>query len=236
MTVPPSDGEATPPPPPVPPTPPVAPPPPVPPVGVTSAPSNGTATAALICGILSIICSLGFVTGIPAIVLGISGRKKADQMGGTGSGQATAGLVIGLIGTILSILAIIFFIVVAATTETTAEKIEKRSNEISENLTNQAERNNTVAKKSHYTIDDKEIDDSGYGSFTFKAFIENEAPFKTGFQIDVKCTSDVGDSSTETAYSYSMAEGARKSFTAYFYFDDEATSAECSIDEVRYSY
>jgi phosphotransferase system glucose/maltose/N-acetylglucosamine-specific IIC component len=60
--------------------------------------------AALVCGIVSIVCSFtglgaiaGVVLGIIAIILGIKTRKDPSM-----AGPATAGLVLGIIGTVLS--------------------------------------------------------------------------------------------------------------------------------------
>ncbi len=60
---------------------------------------------------------LGIGLGIPAIILGILARKEINASGGgvTGSGQATAGLVTGIIGIILNLLFIVLMIVVFAT-------------------------------------------------------------------------------------------------------------------------
>jgi hypothetical protein len=69
--------------------------------------------AALVCGIVSAVLAfsyfgaiVGFVLGIIAIVLGILGRKKIQW-----KGLATAGLVLGIIGTVLS--AVLFMTCVA---------------------------------------------------------------------------------------------------------------------------
>ncbi|MFZ4517960.1 MAG: DUF4190 domain-containing protein [Microthrixaceae bacterium] len=63
--------------------------------------SNGLAVAALVCGIL-ILC-FGCLTGIPALVLGILGLRKSNELGGTGKGQAIAGIVLGAISIALAI-------------------------------------------------------------------------------------------------------------------------------------
>lgn len=101
--------DAPPPPPPPPPpsdgTPP--PPPPMPygqPYG--AAPTGGTnqkALWAMILGILSLCC--GFLLGIPAIILGVIGGKEIAASGGMqqGEGMAKAGLILGVIGTVIGI-------------------------------------------------------------------------------------------------------------------------------------
>ena len=69
--------------------------------------SNGMASAALVCGILSLFFGaclgflgitawLGVVLGIVAVVLGVIANKKGKD------GKATAGLVMGIIGLVLS--------------------------------------------------------------------------------------------------------------------------------------
>ncbi len=74
--------------------------------------SNGLATAALVCGIL-ILC-FGCLTGIPALVLGIMGLKKSEELGGTGKGQAVAGIVLGALSIVGVILYFIWVVVIAA--------------------------------------------------------------------------------------------------------------------------
>lgn len=56
-------------------------------------PTNGTATAAMVCGIVGYAtCGL---TSIPAVVLGHVAKSKIRQTGEDGDGFATAGLVLG---------------------------------------------------------------------------------------------------------------------------------------------
>ena len=61
----------------------------------------GTATASLVLGIMSMGCT--FLTGIPAIILGIIAQGSIRKSGGhlKGSGQATAGIVTGAIGILM---------------------------------------------------------------------------------------------------------------------------------------
>lgn len=88
-----------------PPQPPMPPPvPPMPPPGFPGQPSQPQTQlplVSLILGILSMICG-GLILGIPAIITGIMGRKRA-KASGQGGGMAVAGIVLGIIGTILSI-------------------------------------------------------------------------------------------------------------------------------------
>ena len=125
--------ESTPPPPPpapqappvAPPAPPVAPPappaggmappaPPIPPPAGAPSPNNAMAVAALVLGILTFVC-LGPIAGILAIIFGFLGLKKANEMGGTGKGMALAGLILGAVGTIISIILFVVFVVLAGT-------------------------------------------------------------------------------------------------------------------------
>ncbi len=75
-------------------------------------PSDGSATVALVLGILSIVMC-GFLTGIPAMIIGRSSRKRIQASGGAlgGEGLATAGFWTGLVGSLLSVL---MFLAIAA--------------------------------------------------------------------------------------------------------------------------
>jgi hypothetical protein len=71
--------------------------------------------AALVCGIVSVLCSflgygaiIGIVLGIVAIFLGVKAKNDPSQ-----AGAATAGLVLGIIGTVLS--GILFIACIACT-------------------------------------------------------------------------------------------------------------------------
>lgn len=77
---------------------------------------NNMAIASLITGILSIpmlcLCYLGVPLAIVAVILGVLGRKKAnEEMGGNGAGMALGGIITGLIGFLLSgMLFLTFFV------------------------------------------------------------------------------------------------------------------------------
>ena len=66
-------------------------------------PASVAGVVALVCGIL--LC-LGPFTGIPAIIAGVLGRKAAREFPQTvgGHGMATAGLALGVINVVLSLL------------------------------------------------------------------------------------------------------------------------------------
>ena len=73
--------------------------------------AGGRAVAALILGILSIVCA-GFVTGIPAIILGrmeLTAIKKGLAPA-AGESSAKVGFILGIIGTVLTCLSIVGFI------------------------------------------------------------------------------------------------------------------------------
>lgn len=75
-----------------------------PPAGVEGE-DKTMAIISLVCGVLSIFCC-GFLTGVPAIVMGFMHKNKVDanprQFGGRG--LAMAGIITGAIGTILGII------------------------------------------------------------------------------------------------------------------------------------
>ena len=73
--------------------------------------ASGRAVASLILGILSLVC-MGFLAGIPAIILGSMEMKaiRAGQAPATGESAAKVGLVLGIIGTALTCLTILGFV------------------------------------------------------------------------------------------------------------------------------
>jgi Domain of unknown function (DUF4190) len=63
----------------------------------------------MICGIVSLVCC-GLV-GIAAIILSVQGKKEIESSGGqqSGAGMATAGLILGIIGLVLTVAWIPFY-------------------------------------------------------------------------------------------------------------------------------
>lgn len=88
---------------------------PAPPQPVWQGPKfSGMAIAAMVCGILSITCTgfLGIALGPTALGLGLGARKRIGASNGwkKGDGMATAGIVTGIIGIILSIVYLVFLL------------------------------------------------------------------------------------------------------------------------------
>ena len=78
-----------------------------------AAPSNGKSVAALVLGIISMVAVstcwgsfLGIITSPIALGLGLSARRGVDRGEQGGRGQAVAGFVMGIVGTVLSVLII----------------------------------------------------------------------------------------------------------------------------------
>ncbi|MEV5354268.1 DUF4190 domain-containing protein [Streptomyces sp. NPDC093516] len=76
--------------------------------GMPAQPSNGMGTTGLVLGIIGVVCSVtfllwffGVILGILAIIFGAVGRGKAIRGEATNKGAATAGLVCGIIATVI---------------------------------------------------------------------------------------------------------------------------------------
>lgn len=111
---------------------PTAPAPPPPGAYAVAPPANGMATAALVLGILSLCFfwafGFGVVLGVLAVIFGMVGRKKAATLPGQfASGRATAGLVTGIIGTVVGVA---FFALVIAATNEAVDEFERIGTEI----------------------------------------------------------------------------------------------------------
>jgi hypothetical protein len=76
--------------------------------------NDGSAIGALVCGILSITCAgyLGIILGPVALVLGVRSRRRITDSGGAlrGEGMAQAGIVLGIIGIVISIASLVFIL------------------------------------------------------------------------------------------------------------------------------
>ena len=91
-------------------------------VGMASAPNDSQATLSLVLGIIGLVCC-GLLAPV-ALFIGNSSRRRIQASGGAlgGYGLATAGFVLGIIGTVLlalGILVVIIRIIAAASTGST---------------------------------------------------------------------------------------------------------------------
>ena len=93
------------------------PPPPAPGGGyaapVMAPPTDSQATVSLVLGIISVICCA--LVGPVAFFLGNSARGRIQASGGTvgGSGMATAGMILGIIGSVFLLLGILYGLLLA---------------------------------------------------------------------------------------------------------------------------
>lgn len=77
--------------------------------------TNGLAIAALACGIGQL--AFWFPAGVAAVILGHKARRQIRQTGERGDGMAQAGLILGYIGTVGTVLlAVLIFLLVAVAT------------------------------------------------------------------------------------------------------------------------
>ena len=71
--------------------------------------TSGKATTSLVLGIASLVlCFIGFLLGIPAVIVGMRARKEIRNSEGRtgGDGIALTGIVTGIIGTLLGIVVV----------------------------------------------------------------------------------------------------------------------------------
>ena len=98
----------------------ITPPPPPPPAAGQPFPGGGNSEEknqlgvwALVLGILSIVCC-GLLAGIPAIILGKKSKEAGEQGLATNGNLGNVGFILGIIGTVLSVLGGIFYAVAIA--------------------------------------------------------------------------------------------------------------------------
>jgi Domain of unknown function (DUF4190) len=81
------------------------------PYGRTGRSTNSLAIAALCCGIGQILA--GPLAGIPAVILGFMSLGQISRTGEDGRGMAITGLILGIVGLMLTVLVIILVVAVA---------------------------------------------------------------------------------------------------------------------------
>jgi hypothetical protein len=84
-------------------------------VGVAGPPNDSQATLSLVLGIIGVLCCA--ILGPVALFIGNSSRRRIMASGGAlgGYGMATAGFVLGIIGTVFLGIGVIYAIVVVIT-------------------------------------------------------------------------------------------------------------------------
>jgi len=94
---------------------PVAKPVEAPPEAAAQPGASGRAVASLVLGILSLIC-MGFMAGIPAIILGSMELRaiKDGKAPKAGEGVAKVGYILGIVGTVMTCLAMLAMFAIIA--------------------------------------------------------------------------------------------------------------------------
>jgi hypothetical protein len=204
-------------PPPVPGPAPYSPPPPVAPYAAPPASgggnSNGMAVAALVLGILTFVC-LGPIAGVLAIVFGILGMKKAKETG-VGKGMSIAGIVLGAVGTVLTI--VLFFVFVIA----------------ADNVSNSIDDAFGKADPADYDITTDTCKVDQYGFVEFDGTIKNTASKDMNFTINTEIResgSNVLLDSPSTYVTVNENDTVKWSVSSSL---DSATNIECKVDSVN---
>ncbi|MBR5714718.1 MAG: DUF4190 domain-containing protein, partial [Clostridia bacterium] len=104
--------------------------------------SKGISIAALVCGIVGIvgawfpvICYFALIIAIVGIVLGAIGMKKAKE-NNEPTGLATAGLVLGIIGTALAVIGVICIVACTVAANAAGSQYLDQLNDLANQLGN----------------------------------------------------------------------------------------------------
>ena len=220
---------------PTPPMPPQQPPmppqmPPMPPG--QSVQKNDTAMFAMIAGILGVtVCAL--FAGIPAIILGMSGKKKAKEMGGEGEGQAKAGIILGWISVVLSIIAIISWVLLAFVFVDSVNRIDIfNDGKLYSDYQSSDDQSGDTVSTGDYDISNQDVLVESDGEITYSATIYNDSDVDASYEIIVYCEDSDDDyySDTSTAYVDNLSPG-----DTTIYLDTSTLAATCRVENVDYS-
>ena len=74
-------------------------------------PKNSLAVWSLVLGIVSFVIGCGLLTGIPAVIVGNNAKKAVARGEANNGGMATAGIILGWIAIVLSVLSVILIAV-----------------------------------------------------------------------------------------------------------------------------
>jgi TM2 domain-containing membrane protein YozV len=172
------------------------------------------AIAALVLGILSFVC-LGPIAGVLAIVFGILGLKKANEVG-TGKGMAIAGMVLGIIGTIVSVLIFVFIIAAGDSV-----------NDAFDDATG-------AADTSDYELVTKSCEIDNFGFVTFTGTIENTGNRELSFDIEGEIRNSSSNVILESPSTIvDVPEGDTIQWELVSSVDDSVTQVECKVTSVN---
>jgi hypothetical protein len=93
--------------------------------GVVGPRTDGLAIGALISGILAVVCfwaCLGLILGPAAAIMGFISRQRIAASGGTiaGGGLALAGMILGIVGFVLTCIEVIWWVFIVAHSASTS--------------------------------------------------------------------------------------------------------------------
>ena len=97
--------------------------------------TSGKATTSLVLGIASIVlCCLGFVLGIPAIIVGVRARKDIRLSQGRlgGDGLALGGIVTGVIGILLGLAVVGLLVATFAVGGSVSEVVQETCDQLAQ--------------------------------------------------------------------------------------------------------
>lgn len=133
--------------------------------------NNTMATLALVAGILSFLC-LGPLGAILAIIFGFLGTSKATEIGGNGRGMAKAGIILGAVNIVISVIAVILIVVLAG-------RASDSLNEAFENI-------GGTAPASSYEVTIQKCSENSFGDVVFEGTIRNLTSSSKSFVIQTE--------------------------------------------------
>jgi hypothetical protein len=176
--------------------------------------SNGLAVAALVLGILTFFC-LGPLGAILAIVLGFLGLKKAREVG-VGKGMSIAGMVLGAVGLVGSLILIVALV-----------SFGKAAKDATVNISGAAD-----PSTYQLTPGDCAVDDFGFA--TYQGTIKNTTSSKKNFTVNVefrnKASNAVADTSLDIVSDIQPGDTAEWKVTTSV---DQGAQVTCKVTQVE---
>lgn len=167
--------------------------------------TNVMAIVSLVLGIISFISGLffaGLLFGIPAIILGIIGMKKPG-----GKGMGIAGIVLGAIGSLVSILVIIFWVVGIGFLGQAAKEAEKSATSYQNKQQEVLDSKKEFSKGETAVFDDLEIQARIVNSNYVPSNIYSRASDGEKYiVVNVSVTNKKGRSTAVSSYSFKVED------------------------------